>query len=208
MSEQEKSDEVLNAVPPETEDANAPADNNEEQDANLEQDGNVANNDGDKEDKPPSDDDKKDETQAEGGEGTEEKTEGAEGTEEAAPKEEKTEPPPEEEPKTVEEAVKRVTFSIPKDCVLTETEELLVAKTFLMKNSIKTDTNTYDHMSQIIMSILDSKIENAVGTINIIFIVITINKKTRGILYNEDVKKFLFIIKYLNKKIARKTILY
>ncbi|ORX48989.1 hypothetical protein BCR36DRAFT_371054 [Piromyces finnis] len=161
MSEQDRSNEALNAPSPETEDINAPIENNEEQEGNGEQDLNN-NNENEKEEKSSDDDKSKDETAAENGEGNEEKTENSEGnTENTLGKEEKTEASP-VEPKPVEETVKKVTFSIPKDCVLTETEELLVAKTFLMKNSKKTNTNTYDHMSQIIMSILDSKIENAV----------------------------------------------
>jgi len=153
--------EQVNAVP-EAEDVNA-VETNEENGISNEQENGGNNNDGEKEDKPLSDDDANkpvgDEV-VENGEGNEEKTEGNE----AATEVEKT-PEEKSEEKTeapVEENVKKVTFTIPKDCVLTETEELLVAKTFLMKNSAKTNTNTYDHMSQIIMSILDSKIDNAV----------------------------------------------
>jgi len=168
--------EQANAVPPETEENNIPVENNvpaentttesnnednSVNETNNEQDANP-NNEGEN-DKPASEEEEAnkatDET-VENTEGSEEKTEANEATESKV--EEKTEAPV-ENPKVPEENIKKISFSIPKDCVLTETEELLVAKTFLMQNSVKSNINTYDHMSQIIMSILDSKIENAVG---------------------------------------------
>ncbi|ORX86769.1 hypothetical protein BCR32DRAFT_324838 [Anaeromyces robustus] len=153
-------------APTDVEDNNVPVENNEENNVAVNE-GNTEQDGGDKEEKSTTNEDSNKTSGEESGENienNEEKTEGNEANnDEEKVSEEKTEPPPpQEEPKPVEENVKKITFSIPKDCVLTETEELLVAKTFLMKNSEKTNTNTYDHMSQIIMSILDSKIDNAV----------------------------------------------
>jgi len=177
MSEQANPDinengaEQANAAPIETEENSAPAENtandsnNEENavnESNNEQD-TSANNEGEN-DKPASEEEDANkqagEETGENTEGNEEKTEANETTDNKV--EEKTETPVEDPKIAPEENVKKVTFSIPKDCVLTETEELLVAKTFLMQNSVKSNINTYDHMSQIIMSILDSKIDNAV----------------------------------------------
>jgi len=163
-------------IAPEMDERNVPTENNGENvsSENTEQDLNALSN-GEKEDKQSSEEDEnkvEDENNDDKAEEkTEEKTEGNETindeektTEEKIteekPSEEKVEPVEEQKPE--EEAVKKISFTIPRDCVLKETEELLVAKTFLMKNSTKTDTNVYDHLSQIVMSILDSKIDNAV----------------------------------------------
>jgi len=151
---------------------------------NAEQDSNAVNN-GEKEEKQASEEDEnkveEENNEEKSEEKSEEKTEDksdekseeneVSNDEEKSAEEKPTEDNEEKTEKPVEETVKKITFSIPKECVLTESEELLVAKTFLMKNSVKTNTNTYDHMSQIIMSILDSKIDNAAGMIiNNIFI--------------------------------------
>jgi radial spoke head protein 4A len=141
---------------------------------NAEQDSNAVNN-GEKEEKQASEEDEnkveEENNEEKSEEKSEEKTEDksdekseeneVSNDEEKSAEEKPTEDNEEKTEKPVEETVKKITFSIPKECVLTESEELLVAKTFLMKNSVKTNTNTYDHMSQIIMSILDSKIDNA-----------------------------------------------
>jgi radial spoke head protein 4A len=179
MSEQAIPEEVNQEqanIAPEMDERNVPTENNGENvsSENTEQDLNALSN-GEKEDKQSSEEDEnkvEDENNDDKAEEkTEEKTEGNETindeektTEEKIteekPSEEKVEPVEEQKPE--EEAVKKISFTIPRDCVLKETEELLVAKTFLMKNSTKTDTNVYDHLSQIVMSILDSKIDNAV----------------------------------------------
>jgi len=184
MSEQANQDDIgyqdqTNAIP-EAEEGNIPSENNGE---NVANDSNTdQSNNGDKEEGENKLEDENNEEKAEGNEvvtneeekPTEEKSAEEKlseenltdenSTEEKLAEEKASEEKAEmsEDSKPVEEGIKKVTFSIPKDCVLTETEELLVAKTFLMKNSVKTNTNAYDHMSQIIMSILDSKIENAV----------------------------------------------
>jgi len=161
MSEQAIPEEIGNqeqANPiPEADEGNLPVENSGENVANenAEQDSNAVNN-VEKEEKPVSEEDENKVEEENNEEKTEEKSEEKtedksdeksdenevsndeeKSAEEKSAEEKLTEDNEEKSEKPVEETVKKITFSIPKECVLTESEELLVAKTFLMKNSTK-----------------------------------------------------------------------